>query len=171
MNVKKIVLGELNTNCYIVSIDDECIIIDPADDFYSIKKEVKDFKVVGCLVTHFHPDHIGALEEVLSYYDLDINKVNSNKFKLEIVETFGHTRDSLSFYFKDENILFDGDFIFKDGVGRTDLGGSNRLMIESINKLKEYPLEVILYPGHGDETTIGREKVYFDNYIESFKIR
>ncbi|MBO7523142.1 MAG: MBL fold metallo-hydrolase, partial [Bacteroidales bacterium] len=49
--------------------------------FSKIKEYLKGKKVVGCLITHFHGDHIGALEEVLSYYDLDINKINSKKFK------------------------------------------------------------------------------------------
>ena len=124
MNIKRLILGYLDTNVYILTIDNEAIIIDPADDFNTIKKELKDYKVVGCLLTHYHPDHMGALEEVLSHYDLEINKVKSNKFKFEILSMPGHTRDSVIFYFKKDKIMFDGDFIFKNGIGRTDLGGS-----------------------------------------------
>ena len=100
MNVERLIVGDIDTNCYIVNIDDEYIIIDPGDDFSKIKEHLKGKKVVGCLVTHFHFDHIGALEEVISYYDLEVNKVNSKKFKFEIIKTPGHTIDSKTFYFK-----------------------------------------------------------------------
>lgn len=165
MNIKTLVLGYLNTNCYILTIDKEAIIIDPADDFDTIKKELKDYKLVGCLLTHYHPDHMGALEEVLSYYDLEVNKPTTKTFNYEELFMPGHTRDSKVFYFKEENIMFDGDFIFKDGIGRTDLGGSIPSMKESLTKMLEYPNGIILYPGHGETTTLGEEKENFKKYL------
>ena len=83
MNIKTIQVGPLETNCYILSIDNECIIVDPGDEFLKIKKEIGDKKVIGCLVTHFHQDHIEALEELVSYYDIEINKSQYGKFEYE----------------------------------------------------------------------------------------
>ena len=100
MEIKKLEVGYLDTNCYILKIDNECVIIDPGDEFKKIKKEVGESKVVGVLVTHFHQDHIEALEEVLSYYETSLNKVESKKFEFEVIETPGHTNDSRTFYFK-----------------------------------------------------------------------
>ena len=73
MNIEKIEVGYLDTNCYILTIDNECIVIDPGGDFNKIKKAVGNKKVSGVLVTHFHQDHIEALEEVLSHYETDLN--------------------------------------------------------------------------------------------------
>ena len=57
--------------------------------------------------------------------------------------------------------MFVGDFIFKDTVGRCDLPtGSSSEMDKSIEKIKAYDDDITLYPGHGDETTLGREKQY-----------
>ena len=165
MNIKTIVVGPLKTNCYILNIDDECLIIDPGDEFSKIKEAVKDYKVVGCLVTHFHQDHIEALEEVLSTYDVEINKVNSNKFVFETIETPGHTFDSKTFYFKKINTMFTGDFIFKSSIGRTDLGGNDKDMIESLEMIKNYPDNTIIYPGHGPKTILGEEKKHFSLYF------
>ena len=165
MHINKLVLGELDTNVYILTIGKEAIIIDPADDFPTIKKELKDYKVVGCLLTHYHPDHMGALEEVLSYYDLEINKVKTDTFKFEIIPMPGHTRDSVVFYFKDDKIMFDGDFIFKNGIGRTDLGGSIPSMKDSLTKMLSYPDDITLYPGHGPETLLKDEKENFKYYL------
>jgi flavorubredoxin len=87
MNIKTIQVGPLETNCYILSIDNECIVVDPGDEFFKIKKAIGDKKVIGCLVTHFHQDHIEALEELVSYYDVEINKSKYGKFEYEIIET------------------------------------------------------------------------------------
>ena len=93
MEIKKVVVGELETNCYILINNNKCLVIDPGDNFEMIKEAIGDNKVVGCLVTHFHPDHIGALEELLSKYDLEINKVDNN-FEFEII-----LYESILFYY------------------------------------------------------------------------
>ena len=164
MDIKRVIVGPLETNCYILTIDNECLIVDPGDDFQIIKENIGSKKVIGCLVTHFHPDHIGALEEVISYYDIEINKQNYNNFEYEIIETPGHTFDSKTFYFKKINTMFTGDFIFKSSIGRTDLGGSDDDMKKSLDSFKEYQDNIIIYPGHGPSTTLGVEKKYFDLY-------
>lgn len=164
MNIEKIEVGYLNTNCYILSIENECIVIDPGGDFNKIKKAIGNKKVMGILVTHFHQDHIEALEEVLSYYETDLNKINSSKFKFEVIETPGHTNDSRTYYFKESNTMFTGDFIFNNSIGRTDLGGNDKDMQESLEMIKKYPDNTIIYPGHGPDTNLGKEKSLFSLY-------
>lgn len=164
MDIKVIKVGPLETNCYILTIDNESIIIDPGDDFDKIKEAIGNNKVIGCLVTHFHQDHIEALEEVVSHYDIEINKSKYGKFQYEIIETPGHTFDSKTFYFKEINTMFTGDFIFKSSIGRTDLGGNDKDMIESLEKIKEYADNIVIYPGHGPKTTLGTEKINFIFY-------
>lgn len=164
MDIKVIKVGPLETNCYILTIDNECIVIDPGDEFSKIKKVIGDKKVIGCLVTHFHQDHIEALEELVSCYDIEINKPKYGKFKYEIIETPGHTFDSKTFYFKEINTMFTGDFIFQSSIGRTDLGGNDKDMIESLEKFKKYDDNIIIYPGHGPKTTLGAEKINFIFY-------
>lgn len=166
MDIKTIQVGPLETNCYILSIDNECIIIDPGDDFQKIKEAIGTNKVIGCLVTHFHQDHIEALEEVVSYYDIEINKDKYGEFNYEIIETPGHTFDSKTFYFKEINTMFTGDFIFKSSIGRTDLGGNVKDMINSLEAFKKYDDDIIIYPGHGPKTTLGQEKQYFEYYFK-----
>ena len=165
MNIKTIIVGELEENCYLLIKDNKCLIIDPGDEFNKIKKEIGNLEVIGCLVTHFHQDHIGALEEVISYYDTEINKPDLSIFPIEIIETPGHTAESKTFYLKDEKIMFTGDFLFKDSIGRTDLGGYNPDMIESIRLIRKYPDDITIYPGHGPISTLGKEKQHFDYYM------
>ena len=57
--------------------------------------------------------------------------------------------------------MFTGDFLFFNTIGRCDLeGGDEQEMLESIEKIKEYEDDIVVYPGHGPSTVLGREKVY-----------
>lgn len=104
----------------------------------------------------------------------------SSETKLEAIATPGHTQGSFCFYIakttycfrdaenlrfssiKEKNILFSGDTLFKQGIGRTDLPtSSEEEMKNSLKKLFKLPENTIIYPGHGEETTIGKEKIYY----------
>ena len=78
---------------------------------------------------------------------------------LSVLPTPGHTPGSVCLYWPDEKVLLSGDTLFCMGYGRTDLpGGSYADLIESIRTLFDLPSDVIVYPGHGESTTIGAEK-------------
>ena len=84
-----------------------------------------------------------------------------------IIHTPGHSPGGVCFYEKSQGILFSGDTVFKNGYGRTDLpGGSEGKIFDSIrNKILILPDKVAIYPGHGEETTVGQEKEYFENLL------
>lgn len=165
MIVKRLILGPLSTNGYLIIKDNNCLIVDPAYNFEIIKKEIGNLNLNGILITHYHFDHIGALEQLkqnynVPVYDYRTNDINVENFDFEIIHNPGHTSDSVTFYFKEENIMFVGDFIFKETIGRTDLETGNMFeMQRSLNMIKKYNDNIILYPGHGDSTTLGYEKV------------
>lgn len=76
------------------------------------------------------------------------------------LHTPGHSPGSMTFYLEQEGVAFDGDVLFADGVGRTDLpGGDEATLACTIREvLFALPDETTLYPGHGPPTTVGREK-------------
>jgi glyoxylase-like metal-dependent hydrolase (beta-lactamase superfamily II) len=82
--------------------------------------------------------------------------------KLEVIHTPGHSPGSICLYAKDENLLFSGDTLFAGGVGRMDFpGGNMEQLLSSIKeKLLVLPQQTVVYPGHGPQTTIGRELKY-----------
>jgi glyoxylase-like metal-dependent hydrolase (beta-lactamase superfamily II) len=84
--------------------------------------------------------------------------VGSTEFR--VLHTPGHTRGSISLWIPGERKLVAGDTLFRDSIGRTDLpGGDGRLILKSIHdKLLGLPEETVVIPGHGEMTTIGREK-------------
>jgi glyoxylase-like metal-dependent hydrolase (beta-lactamase superfamily II) len=84
---------------------------------------------------------------------------------IEILDTPGHTPGSISLWIPSEKKLIAGDTLFRDSIGRTDLpGGDGRQILRSIrDKLFPLPDETAVIPGHGDLTTMGREKEF--NYF------
>ena len=165
MIIKRIKVGYLETNCYILIKENNALIIDPGDEYEKIKNQIENLNVLAILITHHHFDHVGALEYFKNTKIIDCKsekkQYNIKNFKFEIIETKGHTNDSISFYFKEENIMFVGDFVFKESIGRTDLEtGNNEEMKKSIKKIKTFPEETTLYPGHGEETTLKNEIKY-----------
>jgi hydroxyacylglutathione hydrolase len=77
-----------------------------------------------------------------------------------VLDTPGHTQGSISIWIPEQNKLIAGDTLFRDSIGRTDLpGGDGRKILRSIHsKLLTLPETAIVVPGHGANTTIGREK-------------
>ncbi len=80
--------------------------------------------------------------------------------EFHVLETPGHTPGSISLWIPAAGKLVAGDTLFRDSIGRTDLpGGDGRLILRSIHdKLLPLPEETVVIPGHGPNTTIGREK-------------
>ncbi|MGI8745253.1 MAG: MBL fold metallo-hydrolase [Bryobacteraceae bacterium] len=79
-----------------------------------------------------------------------------------VLDTPGHTQGSISLWIPAENKLVAGDTLFRDSIGRTDLpGGDGRQILRSIHaKLLTLPDDALVVPGHGANTTIGRERAH-----------
>ena len=204
LKIKTIVLGMVQTNCYIVSNEEtkEAIVIDPADDAVKIEHYVKanDLVCKGILLTHGHFDHILAVhdlaamshapiyaqeEEVILLNDARMNAsarmhrdctivpdvlLKDNQilplagFSIKVIHTPGHTCGGACYYFSGYGVLFSGDTLFRENIGRSDLPtGNARQLVESIrSKLMLLEDQVVVYPGHDEPTTIGYER---DNNI------
>jgi len=92
----------------------------------------------------------------------DKDKIDLEGLQLEVIHTPGHTPGGICLWLKKpvDNILFSGDTLFFQSVGRTDFHGSNeKILIKSIKeRLFVLPDETEVYPGHGPASTIGEEK-------------
>jgi len=89
----------------------------------------------------------------------DEDSISLGELEFKVIHTPGHTRGSISLFSMEEKIVFTGDTLFAGSIGRTDLPGSSfRDMMDSLRRLMELPDETIVYPGHGDVTSIGWER-------------
>lgn len=82
------------------------------------------------------------------------------QLQLRVLFTPGHSPGHVSFYEADAGVVFDGDVLFRQGIGRSDLpGGDHQELMQSIHTvLMGLPPETIVYSGHGPPTTIGEER-------------
>ena len=173
MNVIRLIVGPISTNCYILHTAKEINIIDPGDEADKILEEVNKLRipVKNIINTHYHFDHTDANAEIKAAtkaallihereknfinfsadrYLRDNEKINLCGKDFEVLPTPGHTAGS--FCLISEEMIFTGDTLFKDGYGRTDLpGGSDEAMEESLELLKKKIRPgTQVYPGHGE---------------------
>ncbi len=156
LNYEKLIVGQMRTNCYLVWNDDkEAVVIDPGDEGEFICEEIerRQLRLKGILLTHKHFDHIGALEYLQLIYDVPV--LNPPIFDFQVIETPGHTRDSVCFYSPSLGVVFTGDTLFKDLPTRNE-------NLASIKKLMKLPEETIVLPGHDEDTTIWLESRRYD---------
>lgn len=92
----------------------------------------------------------------------DGQELTLSGMKLKVLHTPGHTPGGCSYYCEDAGCVFSGDTLFQGSVGRSDFpGGSMSELVRSVKeKLFKLPDGTRVYPGHGEETSIGYEKVY-----------
>jgi len=92
----------------------------------------------------------------------DGEEVTVEGMTFQVIATPGHTKGSCCYYFEEADMLISGDTLFEESVGRTDLPtGSMSTLVRSVkDTLFVLPDDTVVYPGHGDSTTIGHEKKY-----------
>ncbi len=198
--VKRIVVGELATNCYIIkqSNSRNAVVIDPGDDAILIKSTLLDMDAYPAviLLTHGHFDHILALDElrteksIVCIHEKDAVKLKEKEliaawaryspwpfkaadvlfvdgdshqsiggFDFEVIHTPGHTEGSVCYRFGD--LLFTGDTLFKNGMGRVDFdGGDMKKMASSLRLLYNMPGDYAVYPGHEGDSTLSEERIH-----------
>ncbi|MFH1222881.1 MAG: MBL fold metallo-hydrolase [Pseudomonadota bacterium] len=96
------------------------------------------------------------------FFNMNMNTLKIGGASVELIHTPGHSPGSVSFYSKENNVIFVGDLVFEGSVGRTDVPGGNFDILEKSILENVYTKgdACVIYPGHGSKTTVGREKKY-----------
>ena len=124
-------------------------------------------KIDYLLFTHAHPDHICGQEYLERTYGLSAiiqpaeGRLPIEGFGIQVISTPGHKEDCVCYYLPEEDVLFTGDTLFQESIGRTDLpGGDMHQLMLSLRKLVVLPEQTKVYPGHGYPTSIAHERQY-----------
>jgi len=104
---------------------------------------------------------LNKLPELEKFLSED-EKIKLGNESITMLFTPGHSPGEFCLYMEDSGFCISGDVLFDENIGRTDLPGGNfNVLIDSIeNKLLTLPDEVVIYPGHGEKSTIGHEKLH-----------
>ena len=180
--IQKIHVGEKDTNCYVVScsVTSEAVVIDPGADAAKILGQLAGVTVRWICFTHAHHGHTGAKEEIkhatggataMHLADATAQLKSADRyltasdtlpfgtFTLDVMGTPGHTPGGLCF--RVGNHLFTGDTLLAGKIGRVDLPQSSpqQMLLSLHGQLLTLPDNTVVYPGHGPNTTIGKERV------------
>ena len=99
------------------------------------------------------------------------SRIRCGDIDLTVLHTPGHTEGSGCLLSTDERVLISGDTLFASGWGRTDLpGGNAEMMVDSLTRLSTMDPSLTVLPGHGPETTIGREQPWLQSVAQDRKL-
>ena len=194
LELKVLPVGEYQSNCYLLVVpkNHKGILIDPGDQAEEILRFIGSLEITHILITHGHVDHVSALEIVrkalrvpvgIHPADVDAFGLRSD-FALEDGDTVdimgeelrishvpGHTPGSVMFGLTDRGEIQGavvGDAIFPGGPGHTETPQALATSLDSlVRTVFTWRDEVILYPGHGDPTTVGEERAAFEAFRTS----
>ena len=179
-------LGPFGTNSYIVRClkTDESAVFDAPGDAPHVLDRLKSSNPQYLLMTHNHMDHTDALAELKSALNVPIAAHAADAAKLPVpadmllsdgeiitighlrfavLHTPGHTPGSLCFY--TEGYLISGDTLFPGGPGKTGFPADFKQIVASLQqKIFVLPDETQVFPGHGDGTVLGKEKLAFEAF-------
>ena len=186
MNIKTLILGPLQVNCYIVYVNQKCLVIDPGFEPERVMQKCTELglTIEAILLTHGHFDHVGGVKKIaeqtgcraflhpeeqklppyitsgdLYYTDTyaEGHRICLAELHFSVLHTPGHTPGSVCLNF--DGVMFTGDTLFASGCGRTDLpGGDWRTIKTSLKRLAGMPGDATIYPGHGPATTLEAER-------------
>ena len=180
MEIRKFSVGPMDNNVYLIrdTGSDEALIIDAANDANRILTEIDGLNIVGIFTTHGHGDHWQALAAVadataapvwLHRGDADMVPRKADESAedgqtimiggatAKLLHAPGHTPGSTCLLLGSH--LFTGDTLFPGGPGRTTNPDEFAQVMGSLEtKLFTLPDETWVYPGHGDDTTLGSER-------------
>lgn len=182
--LRKLAVGPYQANCYILGCKDtgEGLVIDPGDEVFRIVREISGLglRIRYILITHGHFDHTGGAQQLREItkapvwiHPLDASglgfppdghlrhgqEIPLGTFRIRVIHTPGHSPGGVSFHAP--GAVFTGDTLFAGSVGRTDFpGGSHQQLVQGVVR-EIFPLgdELRVYPGHGPNSTIGRERL------------
>jgi glyoxylase-like metal-dependent hydrolase (beta-lactamase superfamily II) len=187
--VHKVVVGPMDNNVYVVRCKQtgEAVLLDAANEHERLLELCKNLNVGKVLETHGHWDHIQAVPAVrdagydvgitaadaamLPSYDFvldDDSVIEVGRLRLRTILTPGHTPGSMCFLLEGSPLLFSGDTLFPGGPGNTKFeGGDFPTIVRSVEGLfSRLAADTQVLPGHGDDTTIGKESPHLQEWID-----
>lgn len=187
MEISSLEVGPFGNNAYLLSDGDDLVLVDAAQDARALLDWIGGRPLSAIVTTHQHPDHIAALPEVaratgarlltskmdadaiasatgLTFETLwDGDVVRVGLAELEVIGLVGHTPGGIALAYRPSDgpaSIITGDSLFPGGVGKTHTPEQFESLIGDVTRklFDRFDDETVIYPGHGADTTLGRER-------------
>ena len=185
--VRKIRVGNMENNVYVLECPEthEAILVDGCFEAETILERSEGANIVAIVQTHGHVDHIQALSELKEKLEVPVmahpgedypvpidreladgDAVDFGKRSVRVIHTPGHTPGGICLYL--DGHLVSGDTLFPGGPGNTwgNAEAFDQIVSAIESKLFVLPDSTAVYPGHGDDTTIGTERPHLQEWKE-----
>lgn len=196
LQLRTTVVGPMGNNTYLLSTrDGDALLIDAPTEPETIKSLVGDATVGTLLTTHRHPDHIGALAEIAEWTGARTvcgtpdaqaieqatgvaceglwtgDELRLGEHRLGIIGLVGHTPGSITVVVRPSAgpvQLFTGDSLFPGGVGKTGSPEDFTSLLDGVvtQIFDVFDDDTVVWPGHGDSTTLGVERPQLSQWRE-----
>jgi hydroxyacylglutathione hydrolase len=163
------ILSILNTHAHFDHIGAVKVLKDKYSvPFYLHSKDRKLLKYANLYMKIFEGDSPVKVPVVDYFFDQTGMTIQLGKFLIHVLFTPGHTEGGVCF--RIENLLFTGDTLLKGGIGRVDFpGGDETTLKKSLKIISKLPGNILVYPGHGEPTTLSSELKYNMKFIEAIQ--
>ena len=178
LRIKVVGPWSLNAHVLVCPHSEQSVLIDPGDEPRALQDMLKESRPVAILITHSHPDHIGALDRMRNLLKVPVmahpgmhagqspvaadvwlkdgDRVAVGGHHLRVLHTPGHTDDQVCLALENDHRIIVGDTIFEGGPGKT---WSARDFEQTLTTLKTrvllWPDETVCFPGHGPSFRLG----------------
>ena len=191
--IRKLAVEEFNNNVYVVGCarSGEAVIIDAAARPERLLEASEGFRITAVVQTHGHWDHVRAWEALRDDHDLEVwghpadgelfpravdreltggEVLTLGDVAVEVIHLPGHTEGSLLYLVHGDERphLFSGDTLFPGGHGKTTSDADHHRIMDGLEEkvFDRLPDETWVYPGHGDDTTLGTERPHLTEWRE-----
>lgn len=179
----------MNTYAFIDPKTNQSVLIDPGADPDTLIEMLGDSQPTAILLTHTHPDHVGALSEMRQRLDVPVvahagshepmgQPVDADRWladgdtfqlgphTLHVIHTPGHIGNQICFAIESDNRIIVGDTIFEGGPGKTWSSEGFQASLKTLREVvMNWPDETVCYPGHGPAFRLGDQRKEIEAFL------